>query len=63
MATNYLTSRIKPDKREAAVRAARVVLDAGVARKDAMERFGIGWVTLCAAIKKLRAERAAGSTP
>ena len=46
-------------KRELADRAAKVVLDEDVSRRNAMERFGIGWVTLCAAIAKLRAERAA----
>jgi hypothetical protein len=48
------------DKRALAARAAVVCLDEGVLLRDAMARFGIGWTILCAAVTRLRNERAAG---
>lgn len=56
-------ARMKPDRRAQAAKAARVVVEDGVTRKDAMARFGVGWTYLKAAIKQFKDARAARSTP
>lgn len=53
----YIRGRIRRDVQADAAKAARLCIEDGVDRKCAMERYRIGWVTLCAAIKKLRDER------
>ena len=48
-----------PAAREIADRAAKLVIEDGLSRRDVMERTGVGWKSLCSAIKRLRDERAA----
>jgi hypothetical protein len=59
----YIRGRIRPDLDAQAASAARAVLDDGMTRKAAGKRYGVGWKRLAGAIAKLRAERAARSTP
>jgi len=63
MATYYLRSRIRRDVEADAIRAARAIVDDGLTFKLARNRYRVGKNRLAAAIKKLRAERAARSTP